>query len=136
MQEGNVSLTKRSIGKHHLRVAKTRRDSTPKEYRDEFLGRVKAARKALIDPATGKRLSQTKMATLLGLEQDHYKQFESRSMMPLYLLVEFCKHTDQHPWYMLTGQSASSSPGTVRSSLPALPANVRQIRPSKPKLRT
>lgn len=127
-----MSLTKRSIGKHYFRVSKARRDTTPKQYRDEFLGRVKAARRAMIDADTGKRLSQTKMAALLGLEQDHYKQFESRSMMPLYLLVEFCRHTDQHPWYMLTGQSASSSPGTVRSS-PAAPNNIRPIRPSRPK---
>jgi hypothetical protein len=130
LQGVNVSLTKRSIGKHHSRVASKRRDSTPKEYRDEFLGRVKAARKALTDTETGKRLSQRKMAEMLGLEQDHYKQYESRSMMPLYILVEFCRRTDQHPWYMLTGQSASSSPGTVHL---AVPMNVRPIRPSKPK---
>lgn len=128
-----MSLTKRAIGKHHSRVAKTRRDSTPKEYRDDFLGRVKAARKAMTDPDTGKRLSQAKMAAILGLEQDHYKQFESRSMMPLHLLVKFCKHTDQHPWFMLTGQSASSSPGTVHSARTEQPTNVSAIRPSRRK---
>jgi hypothetical protein len=127
-----VSLTKRGVGKHHLRVVKARRDSTPKEYRERFLARVKAAREALQD-SEGKKLSQAKMAALLGLEQDHYKQFETRSMMPLHLLVEFCRHTDQHPWYMLTGQSASSSPGTVHAPVPSNPTNIRPIRPSRPK---
>lgn len=130
-----MSLTKRVLRRHDFRVAR-RRDSTPKEYRDRFLGRVKAAREALLDPATGKKLSQAKMAGMLGLEQDHYKQFETRSMMPLHLLVEFCRRTDQHPWYMLTGQSASSAPGTVQAPPPHPPANLRPIRPSKPKVRT
>lgn len=129
-----MSLTKFRPRKQTLRMSQRKRDSTPKEYRDKFLRRVKQAREAIIDSATGRKLSQRKMAAMLGLEQDHYKQYESRSMMPLYILVQFCEHTGQHPWYMLTGQSASSAPGTVHTQQ-SHTASVRPIRPSKPKVR-
>jgi hypothetical protein len=80
----------------------------------------------------GDRFSQTYMAERLGIPQDKYKQYEVRSIMPAYLVVEFCKITDQHPWYILTGQSGSSSPGAFPTRPPP---SLRTIHSEKPKSR-
>jgi DNA-binding transcriptional regulator YiaG len=99
------------------------RDTTPAEYKRDFLARIKASRKAL-------GVSQTVMAERLGIPQDKYKQYEVRSMMPIYLLVEFCKITDQHPWFLLTGQSGSRSPGAFPTRPPT---HLQTVPPVKPK---
>jgi DNA-binding transcriptional regulator YiaG len=103
-----------------------KRETTPTEYRDAFLKRVATAREAL-------GLNQTKMAELLGLTQGHYKQYESRTIMPHHILVEFCRVTKQHPWYMLTGQSGAFSPGALHSH--DRTGNVRPISPAKSRKR-
>jgi hypothetical protein len=107
------------------------RDTTPADFKAAFLARIKASREAMLKD-DGKPWSQTDMAERLGMTQDKYKQYETRSMMPTYLVVEFCRITDQHPWYILTGQSGSRAPGTVP---PRPPANLRTVPPAKPKSR-
>ena len=99
------------------------RDTTPAEYKSAFLARIKSSREAL-------GVSQTVMAERLGIPQDKYKQYEVRSMMPIYLLVEFCKITDQHPWFLLTGQSGSRSPGAFPTRPPT---HLQTVPPVKPK---
>lgn len=80
----------------------------------------------------GKPFSQIEMAKRLGIEQGNYKQYETRSMMPIYLLIKFCEITDQHPWQILTGQSGTRSPG----AFPARPpTTLRPVPPGKPKTR-
>jgi hypothetical protein len=109
-------------------VRTAKRDTTPREYKLAYIARIKAAREAMPAPPGKKKFTQGDMAAALGLEQDHYKQFERRSMLPPHLLVEFCRITDQHPWYMLTGQSGTKSPGL--STRPS--AELRQIPSGKP----
>lgn len=54
------------------------------EFKREFTARVKAARKA-------KGLTQKQIGSLMGLEQDAYKQYEGRTLMPHELIPIFCK---------------------------------------------
>ena len=77
--------------------------TTPSRYRDAFCDRVKAAREAV-------ELTQEQMAHALDTTQGTYKQYETRSLMPHPLLVQFCRITGVHPWYMLTGQPPHLSP--------------------------
>lgn len=107
------------------------RDTTPADFKSAFLARIKAARKAMRTPE-GKQFSQTQMAERLGMTQDKYKQYESRSMMPIYLVVEFCKITDLHPWFIITGQAPSASPGGFPTRPPT---SLRSVPPAKPKTR-
>lgn len=85
------------------------RETTPTEYREAFVARVKSARVAL-------GMSQQQMADALGIPQDHYKHFEGRSVMPTHLVAKFCEITGMDPWYMLTGQSHHFAP---RKTFPA-----------------
>lgn len=108
-----------------------RRDTTPRQYRISFIARVKAVREAM-PPVDGKdKFTQEDMAMLLGIDQGKYKQYEKRSLMPHDLLVEFCKLTEQHPWFMLTGQSGALSPGAAPRHSPTL----RPVPPAKPRNR-
>lgn len=56
------------------------------EFKAGFTAAVKAAREA-------KGLTQEQMATLLGLKQDRYKQYEGRTLMPHELIPIFCDET-------------------------------------------
>lgn len=68
------------------------------EFKRAFIARIKAARKA-------KGATQAQMAEMLGLErQDHYKQYEGRSLLPHHLVLKFCMICDIDPTYLYTGQ--------------------------------
>jgi len=77
--------------------------TTPSKYRDAFCGRIKAAREAV-------ELTQEEMAHALDTTQGTYKQYETRSLMPHHIMVQFCRITGSHPWYILTGQPPHLSP--------------------------
>lgn len=66
------------------------------EFKKAFTGRIKAAREA-------KGLTQRQMAKLLGLEQDHYKQFEGRTLMPHGLIPIFCDEAKVDISYLFNG---------------------------------
>lgn len=102
------------------------RDTTPADYKKKFLSRIKETRQAMPAPPGKKKFTQADMAKALGIEQDHYKQFESRSIMPLYLLADFCRITDMHPWFVLTGESGSRSPGSFPSRPTLTPVGPRR----------
>lgn len=59
-------------------------------FKRAFIARTKAAREA-------KGLTQDQMARLLGLKQDRYKQYETRTMLPHELIPVFCFETGIAP---------------------------------------
>lgn len=81
------------------------RTKTPAKYKTAFCQRIANAR----DSAG---FTQETMGKALGIGRDRYAKYETRSLMPHHLLVEFCKLTGHHPWYILTGQASPKSPGT------------------------
>jgi transcriptional regulator with XRE-family HTH domain len=52
-------------------------------FKETFIARVKQARKEA-------RFSQIEIAALLGIAQDTYKMYETRSCLPHYLIPRFC----------------------------------------------
>lgn len=72
--------------------------ASPIDFKRAFIARIKAARKA-------KGATQAEMADMLGLPgQDHYKQYEGRSLLPHHLVVKFCMICDVDVTYLYTGQ--------------------------------
>ena len=79
---------------HHVHVGETK-------YHDEFLRRVREAREAV-------GYTQVEIADLLGIPQDHYKQYETRSMMPHELIPRFCLAARVSLDWLMTGRSAQA----------------------------
>lgn len=67
------------------------------QFKQEFTGRVKAARAAL-------GWKQWQMADALGMPQDKYKQYEGRSLLPHHLIGRFCLVTHIDPEWLMTGR--------------------------------
>lgn len=65
-------------------------------FKQQFIGRVKAARKAL-------GWKQWQMAQALDMPQDKYKQYEGRSYLPYHLVGRFCLITRIDPNWLMTG---------------------------------
>lgn len=80
------------------------RTKTPAKYKQQFCQRIALARDAA-------HYTQETMGKALGIGRDRYAKYETRSIMPPHLLVEFCKLTEHDPWYLLTGQPPSKAPG-------------------------
>jgi DNA-binding XRE family transcriptional regulator len=59
---------------------------TEDEFTQNFLARIRAAREF-------KGFSQAQMATLLGIGLGTYNKYETRTVMPHFLLKRFCAHT-------------------------------------------
>lgn len=62
--------------------------------------RTKQAREAA-------RLTQEEIAKALGISQGTYKQYETRSVLPLHLIERFAIITRVDPWFLITGESRS-----------------------------
>jgi hypothetical protein len=58
-------------------------NETETEYKQRFMGRIKAARVA-------RSMKQWEIAEALGMAQDKYKQYETRSLLPHHLIGRFC----------------------------------------------
>lgn len=67
------------------------------QFKQEFIGRVRAARAAL-------GWKQWQMAEALGMAQDKYKQYEVRSYLPHHLIGRFCLVTRVDPEWLMTGR--------------------------------
>lgn len=67
------------------------------DYKKLFHDRVRAARK-------GRGWTQETMADLLGFSQGHYKQWETRDLMPHEVMPRFCVLTGITLDYLLTGR--------------------------------
>lgn len=70
---------------------------TETQYKSAFIARVKAARIA-------RNFKQWQIAEALGMPQDKYKQYESRSLLPHHLIGRFCIITHVDPEWLLTGR--------------------------------
>ncbi len=72
-------------------------------FRAEFIARTKEARER-----TGR--NQTDMATILGIKQDRYKQYETRSPLPHEFIAAFCLATNVSEHWLFTGRQRRVAP--------------------------
>jgi len=80
-------------------VARARPKTTPNgDYKAAFMSRVKERRLKL-------EMTQQQMADLLGMRQDRYKIYETRTVMPAEIIALFCDRTDTRSDWLI---------GTVR----------------------
>jgi transcriptional regulator with XRE-family HTH domain len=70
---------------------------TETEYKQAFMRRIAEARVAL-------GWKQWQMAEALGMPQDKYKQYESRSLLPHHLVRRFCLIARVDMEWLMTGQ--------------------------------
>ena len=70
-------------------------------YKREFRGRVKESRVA-------SALKQWEIAEALGMTQDKYKQYETRSLLPHHLIGRFCVICHINPEWLITGRGTKA----------------------------
>jgi hypothetical protein len=71
--------------------------TTPAAYVRAFCQRVRASRVRSGKPPR-------EMAQLLGVPKDTYHRYETRTLLPLYLLERFCRITDEDLQWLVTGK--------------------------------
>jgi hypothetical protein len=82
------------------------------QYKQAFIERVKVARNAA-------DMTQQQIADALGMPQDKYKQYETRTLLPHYLIGRFCIITRLDPEWLVTGRGQKpSKPPQVTKSEP------------------
>lgn len=79
---------------HNVRMVQS---ETEAQFKQRFTKRIKEARIAL-------GWKQWQMADALGITQDKYKHYESRSLLPHHQMGRFCLITRTDPEWLLTGQ--------------------------------
>jgi transcriptional regulator with XRE-family HTH domain len=77
---------------------------TESQYKRGFIGRVREARIA-------RALKQWQIADALGMAQDKYKQYETRSYLPHHLIGRFCVICRVDPDWLITGHGKRSPKG-------------------------
>lgn len=94
---------------------------TESQYKQAFMARVAQARIA-------RNLKQWQIAEALGMPQDKYKQYESRSLLPHHLIGRFCIICRVDPEWLLTGrgQKALQPLQAVESPEQVIPAKKPQ----------
>lgn len=70
---------------------------TELEYKQAFTARVAEARQR-------SGLKQWQVAETLGIPQDRYKQYETRTLMPHSMIERFCLITRVDPGWLVTGR--------------------------------
>jgi len=70
--------------------------ASEQEFNDAFRERIKALR-------LSRGWSQSRVATMLGIDLERYKKYETRSIMPLYLVTKFTLLVDKSLEYTVTG---------------------------------
>lgn len=79
-----------------------RRPSTPKQYREDFIARIEAAR--LVSGMEREQVVEALCKrTGLAIKLDTYKKWESRALLPHHLIIPFCEVTGADPYMILTG---------------------------------
>jgi hypothetical protein len=89
------------------------KDQAKTAYKTAFMARVTAARKL--------RFTQQAMAESLGMEQDSYKQYETRSLMPHHLIPRFCTICGVSTDWLITGKGAGPAVQPVLEAKPRAP---------------
>lgn len=74
-------------------------DNPASTFNDSFIERTKAAREAA-------GLTQEGIATILGIRQDTYKQYETRSPLPHRFVPAFCAATRITEKWLFTGRQS------------------------------
>ena len=92
--KANLSLDEELSLGHNVQMADS---ETETEYKQRFMERVAQARIA-------RNLKQWQIAEALGMAQDKYKQYESRSLLPHHLIGRFCIVTRVDPEWLITGR--------------------------------
>lgn len=85
------------------------------EYYERLGERLAAARNTCPTKAFHGTAGRARFARKLGVDPERYRKWEDSSPnrnIPLHLIPEVCRLTGHHPWYILTGQSGTMSPGT------------------------
>jgi predicted XRE-type DNA-binding protein len=67
------------------------------EYKQQFILRVTKSR-------TASGMKQWQIAEAMGIPQDRYKQYETRSLMPHHLIGRFCIICRVDPEWLVTGR--------------------------------
>lgn len=92
--KANVSYDTSSQNRENLGMADRMSET---EEKLAFIGRVRSARKARYP-------TQKPMLLLLGIDQDLYKQYETRTPLPLRFIPKFCAATGVEMEWLLTGE--------------------------------
>lgn len=87
----------------------TRKASTPSQWRDQFIERVRAAR-----IVSGRK--PIEVAAALGVNIDTYNRWETRALLPHHLVMPFCSITGADPVMLLTGSPFDLGKSLRRSS--------------------
>lgn len=90
-------------------------------YQDQFRARLRALREAA-------DYTQEQMAQMLAIEHETYKKYETRSMMPHYLIPTFALIVKRDIEYVMTGVKGSTVRTIPKRPQPPQPAKER---PSK-----
>jgi DNA-binding XRE family transcriptional regulator len=93
----NLSCDLPDAGTQNLPVSK---DPTKTAFKEQFARRVRWARLA-------HGTTQAELADLLGMAQDTYKQYETRSYLPHDVVPKFCKITKVDPTWLYTGKGVA-----------------------------
>lgn len=81
------------------------RKVTPSAYEEAFRRRVRAARALYTD-------EPKEMARALGVREDTYYRYETRTMLPHYLMPRFCEITGVTVDYLINGPRPGHSSHT------------------------
>ena len=73
------------------------------EYKQQFILRVTKSR-------TASGMKQWQIAEAMGIPQDKYKQYETRSLMPHHLIGRFCAICRVDPEWLVTGRGRKPPP--------------------------
>lgn len=84
----------------HLRDTVSMSRKPPSAYNAQFIARVKEAREAA-------NFTQVQIATVLGITQDQYKQYETRSLLPHRYIAQFCAATRISEAWLISGNTSA-----------------------------
>ena len=88
-------------------IGRPRKNLTPSAYEDAFRRRVRTARALRTE-------EPKEMARLLGVREDTYYRYETRTMLPHYLMQRFCELTGVTVDWLVKGpQPGQPSPTGV-----------------------
>jgi len=94
---------------------------TAAQHKQGFTARVKAAR-------TARALKQWELADALGMTQDRYKQYETRSYLPPHLIARFCLICRVNPEWLMTGNGKMAPQERQEAASEAPPLQVSKAR--------
>lgn len=86
----------------HGQCVTLRRLMTPTEFKQQFVGRVRQIRENL-------GWNRADMAEAMGVEEQTWIKYETRTPLPHHLIPKFCRITRVEMWFLFTGEIASKA---------------------------